>query len=141
MGLAQTQPPPPSEPPGPAPAQQPQRTGGPSGALQQRLAPGLAGFTDEVLYGDVWRRPELSPRNRSLVLPAPTSDAARARAVNDQFAVVAPKFAQLTNDVVFETLWRRSDPGVRDRSLVTIAALGATGDDDQLDFHPRRDPE
>ena len=27
---------------------------GPSGALQQRLAPGLATLTDEVLYGDVW---------------------------------------------------------------------------------------
>jgi 4-carboxymuconolactone decarboxylase len=51
---------------------------------------------------------------------------------------VAPKFVQLTNDVVFDDLWRRSDLSVRDRSLVTIAALAAMGDDDQLDFYLRR---
>ncbi len=39
----------------------------PSGPRQQSIAPGLAALTDEVLYGDVWRRPELSPRDRSLV--------------------------------------------------------------------------
>ncbi len=37
------------------------------GQLQQRIAPGLATLTDDVLFGDVWRRPELSPRDRSLV--------------------------------------------------------------------------
>ena len=42
-------------------------------------------------------------------LPAPASDAARARAVNDELGAVAPKFVQLTNDVVFDDLWRRSD--------------------------------
>ena len=35
-------------------------------------------------------------------------------------------------------LWRRSDLTFRDRSLVTIAALSATGDDDQLDLYLRR---
>ena len=45
---------------------------------------------------------------------------------------------QLTNDVVFDDLWRRSDLSLRDRSLVTIAALAAMGDDDQLDFYLRR---
>jgi 4-carboxymuconolactone decarboxylase len=50
---------------------------------------------------------------------------------------VAPKFVQLTNDVVFGNLWRRSDLTLRDRSLVTIAALAAMGDDDQLDFYLR----
>ena len=39
----------------------------PSGPIQQRIAPGLATLTDDVLFGDVWRRPELSPRDRSLV--------------------------------------------------------------------------
>jgi len=47
--------------------QQQGSTTGPSGELQQRIAPGLATLTDEVLFGDVWRRPELSPRDRSLV--------------------------------------------------------------------------
>ncbi|MFC3571974.1 carboxymuconolactone decarboxylase family protein [Streptomyces yaanensis] len=30
-------------------------------------APKLVELTDEVLFGDVWERPELSPRDRSLV--------------------------------------------------------------------------
>ena len=184
----------------------------PSGELQQRIAPGLATLTDDVLFGDVWRRPELSPRDRSLVtisvliatgkpaqlaghlgraltngvqpreaagllahlaiycgwpnavsalevyeqvytarkvdtaalravtprLPAAGSDAARAKALTDELGAAAPKFVQLTNDVVFDDLWRRSDLSLRDRSLVTIAALAAMGDDDQLDAYLRR---
>ena len=31
------------------------------------FAPKLAQLTDDVLYGDVWARPQLSPRDRSLV--------------------------------------------------------------------------
>ena len=47
----------------PAPAKEP------SGAAKQfgDFAPGLVGFTDDVLFGQVWTRPELSPRDRSLV--------------------------------------------------------------------------
>ena len=74
-------------------------------------------------------------------LAAPASDAAQARAVNDEWAAVAPKFAQLTSDVVFGDLWRRPDLTLRDRSLVTIAALAAMGEDDQLAFYLRRGTE
>ena len=52
-------------------------------------------------------------------------------------ADVAPKFAQLTHDVVFDDLWLRPDLAPRDRSLVTIAALAAMGDDDELDAYMR----
>jgi len=195
----------------PRASSQQQSTTRPSGPLQQKIAPGLAALTDEVLFGDVWRRPELSPRDRSLVtitvliatgkpaqlaghlgraldngvqpreasgllahlaiycgwpsvvsaldvydqvytarrintdtlraegqrLPPSDSDAARATAVNDELGAVAPKFVQLTNDVVFGNLWRRPDLTLRDRSLVTIAALAAMGDNDQLDFYLR----
>lgn len=31
------------------------------------IAPALAEYTDNVLFGDVWKRPQLSPRDRSLV--------------------------------------------------------------------------
>jgi 4-carboxymuconolactone decarboxylase len=31
------------------------------------IAPALADYTDKVLFGDVWERPNLSPRDRSLV--------------------------------------------------------------------------
>jgi len=39
-------------------------------AAQQMIgdfAPALVHFTDDVLFGEVWKRPELSPRDRSLV--------------------------------------------------------------------------
>ena len=31
------------------------------------IAPALGEYTDNVLFGDVWKRPQLSPRDRSLV--------------------------------------------------------------------------
>jgi 4-carboxymuconolactone decarboxylase len=34
------------------------------------IAPALAEYTDNVLFGDVWKRPGLSPRDRSLVTVA-----------------------------------------------------------------------
>ena len=41
----------------------------PSGAARifGDFAPALVGFTDDVLFGQVWEREELSPRDRSLV--------------------------------------------------------------------------
>lgn len=38
-----------------------------SGELQQKLVPGMADYTDEVLFGDIWLRPGLVPRDRSLI--------------------------------------------------------------------------
>ena len=69
---------------------------------------------------------------------SPASVGATLRVCTRESETVAPKFVQLTNDVVFDNLWRRSDLTARDRSLVTIAALAAMGDDDQLDFYVRR---
>jgi 4-carboxymuconolactone decarboxylase len=77
-------------------------------------------------------------RAESPRLPAPASDAARAKSVTNNLGAVAPKFVQLTNDVVFDDLWRRSDLSPRDRSLVTIVALAAMGENDQLEFYLRR---
>jgi 4-carboxymuconolactone decarboxylase len=208
-GHAQAQPQSSSQPQQQAPGQE--QRGGSSSALQKELVPGLAIYTDEVLYGDVWARTELSARDRSLVTISvliatgksaqlvghlgralsngvrpseasgvlthlaiycgwpsavtaldvyqqvytarkidtaalraafpplsPPSDVARARVTIEPFAIVAPKFSQLTSDVVFDNLWRRSDLSVRDRSLVTLSALAAMGDDDQLDLYLRR---
>ncbi|HEX4177380.1 MAG TPA: carboxymuconolactone decarboxylase family protein [Rhizomicrobium sp.] len=44
----------------------------PTGArkLFGHVAPALAAYTDDVLFGDVWKRPGLSPRDRSLVTVA-----------------------------------------------------------------------
>ncbi len=34
------------------------------------IAPALAAYTDDVLFGDVWKRAGLSPRDRSLITVA-----------------------------------------------------------------------
>jgi len=34
------------------------------------IAPALGDYTDNVLFGDVWKRPRLSPRDRSLITVA-----------------------------------------------------------------------
>lgn len=34
------------------------------------IAPALADYTDRVLFGDVWERPGLTPRDRSLITVA-----------------------------------------------------------------------
>jgi 4-carboxymuconolactone decarboxylase len=49
--------------PAAAPAGQPT----PAQRIMGDLAPKLAQLTDDVLYADVWARPQLSPRDRSLV--------------------------------------------------------------------------
>ncbi|MFF1566953.1 carboxymuconolactone decarboxylase family protein [Streptomyces sp. NPDC058293] len=48
---------------------------------------------------------------------------------------IAPKLAEITDDVLFEDVWNRPDLAARDRSLITVAVLIAGGDADQLAFH------
>jgi len=176
------------------------------------VAPGLGHFTDDVLFGDVWLRPQLSPRDRSLVTVAAlvstgktaqigghvgraldngvkpqeigelithlafysgwpnaisavaetkkvfdtrkiapidesdaariqldtAAEAARSATVNTTVAPTAPALAELTNTVLFGDLWLRPDLSARDRSLVTMAALIAIGQPEQLPFHANR---
>lgn len=176
------------------------------------VAPGLGHFTDEVLFGEVWERKELAPRDRSLVTvsaivstgktaqiaahvdraldngvkPAEigelitqlafysgwpnaifaveetkkvfdarqigavrnsedarmeleaTAEAARKAIVDTTVAPTAAVLSDLTNRVLFGDLWRRPDLSARDRSLVTMSALIATGQPEQLPFHANR---
>jgi 4-carboxymuconolactone decarboxylase len=51
---------------------------------------------------------------------------------------VAPKLAQLTDDVLFGDVWARPQLSPRDRSLVTISALIAMNRPDQLRSHLAR---
>src|SRR3954467_12327809 len=48
---------------------------------------------------------------------------------------IAPKLAALTEDVLFADVWERPELSKRDRSLVTCAALVATGKTEQMGFH------
>lgn len=176
----------------------------------RRVAPALADYTESLLFADVWKRPALSPRDRSIVtvaaliatgkaaqleshleraldngvtpaeiggiithlafytgwpnavsacevadrvftrrgiassalqpahtplLPVPPGDSARAATVRQSVGQISPSLAQLTNGPLFMDLWRRQDLAPRDRSLITIVALTANGDAEQLGFH------
>jgi len=47
----------------------------------------------------------------------------------------APKLVELTEDVLFGDVWERPQLSKRDRSLITCAALVATGKTEQMSFH------
>jgi 4-carboxymuconolactone decarboxylase len=51
------------------------------------------------------------------------------------FGDFAPGLVHYTDRVLFDEVWERRDLSKRDRSLVTVAALTATGKADQLTFH------
>lgn len=178
------------------------------------VAPALEKYTQDRLLGEVWKRPGLAPRDRSIVtlaalitrnqttempyylglaldngvspreisemithlafysgwgnamaagaeaknvfarrgikaneLPAASpkllpldeaAEAQRATRVGDQFGSVAPGVVQYTTDVLFGDLWLRPDLAPRDRSLVTVSALVASGQVAQMPYHLNR---
>jgi len=51
---------------------------------------------------------------------------------------LAPKLAELTDNVLFGDIWERKELSKRDRSLITVAALVALNRSDQLRFHLQR---
>lgn len=179
-----------------------------------KVAPGLGQYTDDLLFGEVWESPDLTPRDRSLVtvttlistgkfaqvgshtrraldngvtpeeigemitqlafytgwpnaissvfevekvfdergidgisdateLPAelaPDADAeaARRRSVDTSISPVLPRLSHYTNEALFSDLWLRPQLSPRDRSLVTIVSLVATGQAEQVRFHAQR---
>ncbi|MGA7929540.1 MAG: carboxymuconolactone decarboxylase family protein [Candidatus Sulfotelmatobacter sp.] len=66
------------------------------------------------------------------------AEAKRAAAVEQQFGNVAPGIVQYTTDVLFRDLWLRPDLAPRDRSLVTVSALIASGQVAQITYHLNR---
>jgi 4-carboxymuconolactone decarboxylase len=54
----------------------------------------------------------------------------------DQLGAIAPKFAELNDDVLFGQVWsREAELSARDRSVVTIVSLIAGGNFEQLKYH------
>jgi 4-carboxymuconolactone decarboxylase len=178
------------------------------------VAPALEKYTQDRLLGDVWKRPDLGPRDRGIVTVAaliarnqtvempfylnlaldsgvkpreisemithlafysgrgnalsavavakdvfaarkigadqlaqvsppllPVDEPwekQRVERVGSQFDAVAPGLVQNTTDVLFRDLWLRPDLAPRDRSLVTVSALIATGGVAQLTSHLNR---
>ena len=178
------------------------------------VAPALEHYAQKVVLGDLWKRPGLSRRDRSIVtvaaliardqivelpyylalaldngvkpaeiseiithsafytgwanamdaipaardvfksrnigadeLPAgsgpqlPLDEAAekqRATRVGEQFGQITPSLVQYTTDVLFRDLWLRPALAPRDRSLITVSALIATGQVAQITYHLNR---
>ena len=178
------------------------------------VSPALERYTNDVVLGDLWKRPQLSARDRSVVTlsvliarnesaelpfyldlaldsglrpseiseiithlafysgwanataaaeatsavferrgitaaqlpPAvvdllPLDEAAEARresTVQQNFGAVSPGVVQFTRDALFNDLWLRPGLAPRDRSLVTVSALVATGQVAQLTYHLNR---
>jgi 4-carboxymuconolactone decarboxylase len=178
------------------------------------VAPALETYVQRIVLGDVWKRPGLSPRDRSIVtlsaliardqtvelplylalaldhgvkpaeiselithlafytgwanamdaIPAArdvfksrnigsdqlpqesaprlaldeAAEAQRATRVGEQFGQITPSLVQYTTDVLFRDLWLRPALAPRDRSLVTVSALIATGQVAQINYHLNR---
>lgn len=56
-------------------------------------------------------------------------------ALRSSIGGVAPKLVDLTEEVLFGDVWERQQLSKRDRSLITCAALIATGKTEQMEFH------
>jgi 4-carboxymuconolactone decarboxylase len=177
----------------------------------RRVSPALEKYRNDRLLGEMWKRPGLAPRDRSIVtlaamvarqqtiempfylnlaldndvkprevselvthlafysgwanamsavavakdvfaarsigteqLPAASpeplalneaAEADRATRVGQQFGATFPALVQYTTDVLFRDVWLRPDLAPRDRSLVTISSLIASGQVAQLAGH------
>jgi 4-carboxymuconolactone decarboxylase len=62
----------------------------------------------------------------------------RADFVEQQFGDISPGLVQYTSELLFRNLWPRPDLAPRDRSLVTVGALIASGHFTQLTYHLNR---
>ena len=62
---------------------------------------------------------------------------AKVTAGRNELGTFAPQFAELNDDVLFGQVWSREDKlSARDRSIVTVTALMASGIlDNSLKFH------
>lgn len=66
------------------------------------------------------------------------AEAQRRTRVEEGFGDVSPGVVQYTTDPLFVELWRRPALAPRDRSLVTVSALVAIGQSEQVTFHLNR---
>lgn len=63
------------------------------------------------------------------------SESRRAAAVEANFGEVSAGVVHYTGELLFKNLWLRPDLAPRDRSLVTVSALIATGQVAQITYH------
>lgn len=75
--------------------------------------------------------PRLLPLNKA-------AEAERLARVQQDIGHVAPGVVQYTADLLFRDLWLRPGLAPRDRSLVTVSALAASGQAAQITYHLNR---
>ncbi len=92
---------------------------------------------------EIFARRGIGPDQLPAATPQPlpldeAAEAQRAARVEQQFGSVAPGVVQYTTDLLFRDLWLRPDLAPRDRSLVTVSALIASGQVAQIPYHLNR---
>ena len=76
------------------------------------------------------------------LINAQNMESKKVTAGRDQLGDIAPKFAELNDDVLFGGIWsREKELSARDRSVVTIVSLIAGGNFEQLPFHLKKGKE
>src|SRR5438445_3193264 len=90
-------------------------------------------FTQRKIGSD--QLPVVSP---SLLPLDEAADSQRATQIAKQFGAMVPGIVHYTTDVLFRDLWLRPDLAPRDRSLVTVSALIASGQVAQIPYHLNR---
>jgi 4-carboxymuconolactone decarboxylase len=80
----------------------------------------------------------LPPASGALLPLDQAAEAQRAALVEQTVGPVSPGLVEYTADVLFKDLWLRPALAPRDRSLVTVTALIATGQVAQVPFHLNR---
>ena len=83
--------------------------------------------------------PDQLPQASPALLPLDEKAEAQRASRNEQlFGAVAPGVLQYTTELLFRDLWLRPGLAPRDRSLVTLSALIATGQVAQMPYHLNR---
>jgi len=90
-------------------------------------------FVQRGIGEDQWAEasPDLLPIDQQ-------AEAQRAITVQQNFGAVAPGVVQYTTDLLFRNLWLRPGLSPRDRSLITVSALIASGQVAQTTYHLNR---
>ena len=70
-----------------------------------------------------------------IVASAPLIESNKDSRAQQLFGEIAPKFAELTDNVLYADVWERPGLSKRDRSLATVSALIAMNRPDQLRSH------
>ncbi|WP_416397388.1 carboxymuconolactone decarboxylase family protein [Allohahella sp. A8] len=81
-------------------------------------------------------KPEQLPSKTPTLLPLDKdAEAKRQRFVEETYAEVSPGVVHYTTEALFLDLWLRPGLAPRDRSLITVSALIASGKVEQISFH------